>query len=56
MKKFLFLFLFTFVCSYIVNANVLEVNDPIILTEKFDNPIGGQGLIVVIDKFYETCY
>ena len=43
MKKLIFVFVFTFAFLNVIKANVTQVDDPIIMTEKFDNPIGGHG-------------
>ena len=43
MKNFLFIIVFTFAFLNVIKANVTQVDDPIIMTEKFDNPIGGHG-------------
>ena len=43
MKKLLFVFVFTFAFFNMIRADVTAVEDPIILTEKNDNPIGGHG-------------
>ena len=41
MKKLLVVFVFTFALFNMVKSNVMAVGNPIILTEKIDNPIGG---------------
>ena len=41
MKKLFFIFVFTFAFLNTIKADVNEVNVPIILTEKIDNPIIG---------------
>ncbi len=43
MKKLLFVFVFTFAFLNMIKADVAAVDDPIILTEKNDNPISGHG-------------
>lgn len=43
MKKLFFLLVFTFAFFNMIKADVTAVEDPIILTEKNDNPIGGHG-------------
>ena len=43
MKNVCFIFVFVFAFFSMANANVTAVDDPIILTEKIDNPIGGHG-------------
>ena len=43
MKKVYFMIVFAFAFFSLANANVMSVDDPIILTEKIDNPVGGHG-------------
>lgn len=43
MKKLFFLLVFSFAIFNMIKADVTAVDDPIILTEKFINPIGGHG-------------
>ena len=43
MKKLIFVFVFTFAFLNMIKADAAAVDDPIILTEKFINPIGGHG-------------
>lgn len=43
MKKLFFLLVFSFAYFNMIKADVNAVDDPIILTEKFDNPIDGHG-------------
>ncbi len=43
MKRFFLLFVFAFALFNMTKADVTEVNAPIIMTEKFDNPIGDHG-------------
>ena len=40
MKKLLFIFVFSFAFFHQVKADVMANDDPIVLNEKFDNPIG----------------
>ena len=41
MKNVFFIFVFVFAFFSMANANVTSVDDPVILTEKFDNPVSG---------------
>ena len=43
MKKVFFITVFVFAFLCLTNANVAAVDDPIILTEKIDNPVDGHG-------------
>lgn len=43
MKKLFFLLVFSFAFFNMIKADVMVVDDPIILTEKNDNPISGHG-------------
>lgn len=43
MKKLLLLFVFAFAIVNLAKANVTDGDDPIIMTEKVDNPISGHG-------------
>ena len=43
MKKLFFIFAFTCACFCLTKATVLDENNPIIMTEKIDNPIVGHG-------------
>lgn len=43
MKKVLFITVFLFAFFCLTNANVMAVGDPIIMTEKIDNPIDEHG-------------
>ena len=40
MKKLLFIFVFSFAFFHQVKADVMAYDDPIVLNEKIDNPIG----------------
>ena len=43
MKRLFCLLVFSFACFNMIKADVTAVDDPIILTEKNDNPISGHG-------------
>ena len=70
MKKLLFLLVFSFAFFNMIKADVAAVDDPIILIEKFDNPIVGHegpsksptllymsqsGNVFFFDQSYEGC-